>query len=205
MSAHWKMFTRCINLSTTRKATFFSRELFITLSNNMKGVANWNCISNKICWFLDRLRCIYFLIKQQWFNDSDSAQTGYWHINCWTRSFSSSPLWSQNPWPRRVTSKVQKLSFQWPIFYFCLYSYGHTFCSWLISFCLVWRATKACSCSICSCCFSSTASCICWDRESKRMWLLWMLLLREDFRQYPKRFSKLQSLLVYWWWQIQYR
>lgn len=55
-------------------------------------------------------------------------------------------------------------------FFFCVFaSCVHTFCSRLISFCLVWRATKACSCSTCSCCFSSTASCICcWETESRR-------------------------------------
>lgn len=137
----------------------------------MKGVASWNSISNKVCWFLDRLlRCLYFLIQEQWFSGGDSAQTG--HINCRTRSFSSSPRLSQNQWSRRVLSAVWKISIQYLncfllFFYFCLYPYAHTFCSWLISFCLVWRATKACSCSICSCCFSSPASCICWGETER--------------------------------------
>lgn len=73
--------------------------------------------------------------------------------------------------PQGLCLEVYKRVLDERVFYFYLYQCSHTFCSRLISFCLVWRATKACSCSICSCCLSSTASCICWeetDKEARR-------------------------------------
>ncbi len=98
-SAHWKMLTRCINLSTTREATFLAESASSCYQATSKVLQAEAALLKRICWFL---------------------------LSIW-----------------------------------------HTICSWLISFCLVWRATKACSCSICSCCFSSTASCICWGEKEK--------------------------------------
>lgn len=65
----------------------------------------------------------------------------------------------------------------------------------------MWRATKACSCSICSCCFSCTASCICWGetergRQRNKTSLYWRMQLGDDFWQYPKRKSQTQSFSI---------
>lgn len=107
---------------------------------------------------------------------------GYWHISEWTG-------WRHKAWSQSSARKAishpgtddEALAF---------IHMDRTVCSWLISFCLEWRATKARSCSVCSCCFSPTVSCICY-REAQiqgaeggrergvrgvRMWS-WRLLL----------------------------
>lgn len=82
---------------------------------------------------------------------------GYWHISEWTG-------WRHKAWSQSSARKAishpdddEALAF---------IHMDRTVCSWLISFCLEWRATKARSCSVCSCCFSPTVSCICY-REAQ--------------------------------------
>lgn len=151
MSAQWKMFTRCKNVPTTTKATFIA-ESSSSHHQTIWRVRAESAFLELIRWYLEIfLMCLYFLIKG--FSDSDSANTTFAELK-----FFFFLLWSQSRWPGGGLCQRIKMSNPSAL----------TFCSWLISFCLVWRATKACSCSICSCCFSSTASCICWAENGKK-------------------------------------
>lgn len=129
---------------------------FLAESSSSRSQATWNVLQ------AESFCCFW----------TDSAQTD--------TSFDSSSLPSQIHWPGGFCPQY-KHYFECSVF-----AVIHTFCRWLISLCLVWRATKAGSCSVCSRC-SSTASCVrcretrrcaeAWDSDSGRPWTVSRIML----------------------------